>query len=474
MPTPFKPRIVRWVDPQTGKRVPAGTPGATRQDAQSPWWWGVWTSRFGKKHKKRLGRTTLKEAERILTQRMAETDREAAGITDQFSRHAAEPITTHVQAWAADLAASGAGKRHVTASQRQVTDVLAEAGVATLRDLEAERVRRAIDQIRRQRDAAPALDPAVTSYTTRELAGVLGIHFSAVRKAANRIGVAPGRSGRTTRYSPEDAAAIAASLRGFGLATANHYLTACKAFSSWCAGPIGKRLPTDPLAALQPWNAETDRRLRRRALTAAQFEAFVEASATGRPFRGITGPQRLVLYTLAANTGLRASELSSLTPASFSWEAGTVTVQATVSKRRREDVLPLRADVAEMMRQYVASQIPEFRNSGISSAGRTEPLWPGTWHLAGGEMVRRDLAAAGIPAVENGRVVDFHALRSLLASFLAAAGVHPRVAQELMRHSDIRLTMGVYTQLNVMDVAGALDALPRLPGRRAEGEKGAG
>lgn len=40
-----------------------------------------------------------------------------------------------------------------------------------------------------------------------------------------------------------------------------------------------------------------------------------------------------------------------------------------------------------------------------------------------------------------GSVVDFHALRHTTGSMLAASGVHPKVAQSLMRHSSIDLTM---------------------------------
>ena len=36
------------------------------------------------------------------------------------------------------------------------------------------------------------------------------------------------------------------------------------------------------------------------------------------------------------------------------------------------------------------------------------------------------------------------------------------LAQELMRHSDIRLTMNVYTHLHLADTAGAVEALPRI------------
>ena len=85
-------------------------------------------------------------------------------------------------------------------------------------------------------------------------------------------------------------------------------------------------------------------------------------------------------------------------------------------------------------------------------------------------MVRGDLAAAGIPYEDgDGRFFDFHSLRGQFISNLAASGVHPKVAQTLARHSTITLTMNHYTHLDVFDVAGALDKLPGLPGRKAKG-----
>jgi hypothetical protein len=58
-----------------------------------------------------------------------------------------------------------------------------------------------------------------------------------------------------------------------------------------------------------------------------------------------------MLYLVSANTGLRANELASLTAASFDLEGdpATVTVEAGYSKRRRRDVLPLRADLAVLL-----------------------------------------------------------------------------------------------------------------------------
>jgi hypothetical protein len=76
------------------------------------------------------------------------------------------------------------------------------------------------------------------------------------------------------------------------------------------------------------------------------------------------------------------------------------------------------------------------------------PRGPGDWSGPGPEMVRLDLAAAGIPFEdENGHVYALHALHALRHQFvsdLARAGVpikHDRHAMDLARQSDVNLTM---------------------------------
>ncbi|MFW6106709.1 MAG: site-specific integrase, partial [bacterium] len=72
-----------------------------------------------------------------------------------------------------------------------------------------------------------------------------------------------------------------------------------------------------------------------------------------------------------------------------------------------------------------------------------------------------DCQAAGIPKTDRrGRVVDIHALRHTFGTHLSAAGVHPRVAMAAMRHSRIELTMNLYTDPVLLDVAGAVQSLP--------------
>ncbi|HUP77301.1 MAG TPA: tyrosine-type recombinase/integrase [Pirellula sp.] len=73
---------------------------------------------------------------------------------------------------------------------------------------------------------------------------------------------------------------------------------------------------------------------------------------------------------------------------------------------------------------------------------------------------------AGIPKIdERGRSVDVHAVRHTFATMLSTSGVSPRVAQEAMRHSTMELTMKVYTDPKLLDVAGAIASLPAMNSR---------
>jgi integrase len=56
--------------------------------------------------------------------------------------------------------------------------------------------------------------------------------------------------------------------------------------------------------------------------------------------------------------------------------------------------------------------------------------------------------------------MDVHGLRHTSAILLARNRDSPGVAQKLMRHSDIRLTINTYTHLGLADTAGAVAALP--------------
>ena len=96
----------------------------------------------------------------------------------------------------------------------------------------------------------------------------------------------------------------------------------------------------------------------------------------------------------------------------------------------------------------------------------------GTWPKHAAEMLRIDLDAAGIAyRDEEGRVADFHALRHSYITLLSRSGVSPKVAQELARHSDIRLTMQTYTHAGLYDLAAAVESLPPIMPTDREGQR---
>ncbi len=449
-----RPAWVYYTHPQTGKRCKPTEPGAVKHQGRSPCWFGVYKDEHG--HEKEVRLSEHKDtAKRMLAELQRQADLARAGLGDPFAAHRRRPLSEHVEEFLQGLAATGRGAKRVQRVRQQLQTVFAEAKAELLEHVTGDAVTRAIGRLAEKREYIPNL-PQRETFGLAELAGLLGCNRETAGRAAQRLGFGGGRRGKTRTLTREQAQAVAEHLTGFGVGSRNAYLTACKQFSRWAQQE--RRIPADPLSHLRRQSADADRRHRRRALTQPQFEAFVAAAAGGPTSHGLTGPQRLILYVTAAMTGLRAGELASLTSQSFDWQRGTVTVEATVSKHRREDVLVLRPDLLEMLRQYCV---------GIAA---TQSLWPGNWHLQAAEMVRVDLEAAGIPYLEGGRVFDFHALRGLLGSYLAAAGVHPRVAQELMRHSDIKLTMGVYTSLDVLDVRGALDKLPPMPGAKRDQE----
>ncbi|MBN1554340.1 MAG: site-specific integrase, partial [Phycisphaerae bacterium] len=67
-------------------------------------------------------------------------------------------------------------------------------------------------------------------------------------------------------------------------------------------------------------------------------------------------------------------------------------------------------------------------------------------------------------------VVDIHALRTTFCTHLAVAGVHPRVAQQAMRHSRMELTNQYYTDPILLDVAGAVNSLPSFNSSKPSSE----
>ena len=75
--------------------------------------------------------------------------------------------------------------------------------------------------------------------------------------------------------------------------------------------------------------------------------------------------------------------------------------------------------------------------------------------------LKKDLEQVGIPFCdEQGRYADFHSLRYSWATHLQRQGVNSRMAMELMRHSDRKLTDRLYTDVNLLPLGETVRNLP--------------
>jgi integrase len=245
--------------------------------------------------------------------------------------------------------------------------------------------------------------------------------------------------------------------KGISAQTFNYYLRAINQFCSWMIQD--RRASENPLQFLKGLNVRTDRRHDRRALTPDEVRRLLEATQAQPERFGMIGPGRAMLYRLAVETGLRANELKTLKISSIDFNGCAVTVSAAYSKHRREDTLPIRPDTAAQLKEFTKGKLPAALVFDM----------PKSWLVV--DMIKSDLEAAGIPYVdESGLYADFHCLRHTTGTLLAAAGVHPKTAQSIMRHSTIELTMGRYTHTTLGQESQAIESLPdlTLPSQQAQ------
>lgn len=333
---------------------------------------------------------------------------------DAISTHGRTTITSHVEAYFAWLALRGVTPEHLRNVRRQLKGVVAGCRFNRLADIRQEPVE-------------------------RWLAG-------------------PANQARSAR-------------------TRNTYLIALKSFVTWCLAT--ERIGTDPLSRLRRADEHADRRRQPRALTPEELGRLLDA-ARRRPLeealrfnRGwrksqpgarlrpetiakleVLGRERALTYKALVLTGLRLGELAALRVCDAVLEGPNphLILEAKHEKNRHGSRIPLRPDLRDELAAWVAER-------GLA---RTAPLFRITESAL--KVFDRDLRFAGITKRdERGRTVCIHSLRHTFATLLSRGGVAPRVAQAAMRHSDVRLTMQVYTDPQLLDVAGALGVLPELP-----------
>jgi len=174
-----------------------------------------------------------------------------------------------------------------------------------------------------------------------------------------------------------------------------------------------------------------------------------------------------LVYKLAILTGCRRGEIEALTVGHLDLDPAVLRLRPQDTKNGEPAELPLRSDLVDDLRDWLESKRREANREAIAmkTSDRLPPELP-LFNVPKQyvKTLDRDLAAAEIPKRdERGRTIDFHALRHTFGTLLSVGGVTPRTAQQAMRHSEIGLTMTVYTDPKLLDVAGAVELLPTLP-----------
>ena len=398
-----KPVVV--TDPATGQKI----------KTQSRKWWGQFKDAQGRLRRHPLAVDKL-AAQAMLNRIVRRVEREKAGLVDPTEEQRKRPLALHIKEFRQYLENKG-----VTA--KQVDQALSQLG---------------------------KLAAACKWRLIADITAGSALHFLGELR----------RTGRSAQ-------------------TYNHYLKSTKQFTRWLVRD--RRTPVDPLAHLALLNVATDRRHDRRALSTEEFQRLVNAARAGKRIEGIPGPDRAMLYILAAWTGFRKGELGSLTPRSLRLDDDppTATVEACYSKHRRRDRQILHPQVVRLLNEWLAKKRPKTETLLFPVSGRV----PGGKERKTFKMIVRDLTSARAQWIDEakknpaekkcreesdflahknhaGLFADFHSLRHYFITSLERAGLSPKMAQTLARHSDIRLTLGVYTHVGLHDQTAAIAALP--------------
>ena len=196
----------------------------------------------------------------------------------------------------------------------------------------------------------------------------------------------------------------------------------------------------NPIKSIGKLNAELDKRKVRRAMAQDEIDRLMQ----------VASEERTLIYRLLLGTGLRSTELSLLTPSQIDFERCLLRVEATKTKNKKSDVLPLKPTLVQSLKEWIS----------VKHIKAAERIFSHD-HTQIREAFYSDLQAAGIErAGADGRSVDVHSLRKTFGTMLAMAGVPLTTVQRLMRHSSPLLTAKLYIDVDPLNMAQALEKLP--------------
>lgn len=171
-----------------------------------------------------------------------------------------------------------------------------------------------------------------------------------------------------------------------------------------------------------------------------------------------SAPCEEIILNLLYGTGIRLSELLSLTWDSVDLQRGTLRV---LGKRNKERLIPLPAELIEKLKHYkklIETLLPKLSSNNLILTAKGKPAYP--------MMVER-IVNKHLSVVTTEKKKSPHVLRHTYATHLLNAGAEINSIKELLGHSSLAATQ-VYTHSSVAKLKEAYSlAHPRA--RKLEG-----
>ena len=172
---------------------------------------------------------------------------------------------------------------------------------------------------------------------------------------------------------------------------------------------------------------------------------------------GLLGCERATIYLTAASTGLRREELAALTWDMLQSNPHCLQLPATVTKNGERATILLHSEILAALTHW------RLALHAQSEAGAVMPSSKIFRTIPAMKVLRKDLELAGVDYFVKGQgFADFHSLRTTFNMRMKSAGLDTLTRQQLMRHSDPKLTDCTYMDSSKLPLASELARLPAI------------
>ena len=169
-----------------------------------------------------------------------------------------------------------------------------------------------------------------------------------------------------------------------------------------------------------------------RWVPAAQVAALLDSCDQQTP----AGRRDFAVLTLLSRLGLRAGEAAALQLCDIDWRAGTLTVRG---KGRREEKMPLPADVGEAIADYLRHARPAAASRAVFLRSRAPRQGLSANGVSG--VVAAAAARAGLARISA------HQLRHSAATAMLRAGASLDEVSQVLRHRNVATT-AIYAKVD--------------------------